>query len=81
MRREAQGAGQGGRATGCRTHVFIGVGVLVLRLVGDGHLTVGAVVFTVIIGSAVVCYNHQLLDVPLENTAQGRLEIHAHRKL
>lgn len=40
------------------THVVVSVGVLVLRLVGDGHLAVGAVVLAVVIGGPVVCYNH-----------------------
>lgn len=53
------------------TYIFVRVGVLVLRLVGHGHLAVGAVVLAVIVGGAVVCYNHQLLDVSLE-AAEGR---------
>lgn len=48
------------------THVFICVGVLCLGLLWDRDLTVGAVVLTVIIGSTVIGYNHQLLDVSLE---------------
>lgn len=55
---------------GLATHIFFGF--LVLRLVRRGHLTVGAVVLTVVIGSAMVCYNHQLLDVSLEATNKGK---------
>lgn len=40
------------------THIFISVGVLVLGLVRCRHFTIGAVVLTVVIGSAMVCYNH-----------------------
>lgn len=40
------------------THIFISVGVLVLRLVGRWHFTIRAVVLTVVIGSTMVCYNH-----------------------
>lgn len=49
------------------TYIFISVGILVLRLFGCRHITIGAVVLTVVIGSAMVRYNHQLLDVSLEN--------------
>lgn len=48
------------------THIFISVGVLVLRLVGHWHFTIRAVVLTVVIGNTMVCYNHKLLDVSLE---------------
>lgn len=48
------------------TYIFISVGILVLRLFGCWHITIGAVVLTVVIGSAMVRYNHQLLDVSLE---------------
>lgn len=42
-----------------RTFTYIAcVGVLVLRLVWRWHLTVRAIVLTVVIGSAMVCYNH-----------------------
>jgi hypothetical protein len=48
------------------THIFVCVGVLGLGLLWDRNLTVGAVVFTVVIGSTVVRHNQQLLDVSLE---------------
>ena len=40
------------------TYIFVSVGVLVLRLIGHWHFTIGAVVLTVVIGSTMVCYNH-----------------------
>lgn len=48
------------------TYIFISVGILVLRLFRCWHITIRAVVLTVVIGSAMVRYNHQLLDVSLE---------------
>lgn len=48
------------------TYIFISVGVLVLRLFRCWHITIRAVVLTVVIGSTMVRYNHQLLDVSLE---------------
>lgn len=62
--------GQREKWGGLATHIFFGL--LVLRLVRCGHLAVGAVVLTVVIGSAMVCYNHQLLDVSLEVTNRGK---------
>lgn len=53
------------RKKGLGTHIFISVGVLVLRLVGHWHFTIRAVVLTVVIGNTMVCYNHKLLDVSL----------------
>lgn len=43
---------------GLVTHIFISLGLLVLRLVRHWHFTIGAVVLTVVIGSTMVCYNH-----------------------
>lgn len=55
-----------GLATGpTRTHVFIWVGVLRLGFVGDGRVTVGAVVLAVIVSRPVVRDEEQLLDVTL----------------
>ncbi len=48
------------------TYIFISVWVLVLGLFRRRNLTVGAVVLTVVKRSAMVRYNHQLLDVTLE---------------
>jgi len=55
-----------GAKRGLVTHVVIGVWVLVLGLLGRGHFTVGAVVLAVVVGGAVVGYDHQLLDVSLD---------------
>lgn len=60
-----------------RTHIFIWVGVLRLGLVGDGGVTVRAVVLTVIVSRPVVRDKEQLLDVPLEK--DGRHEQVAQR--
>lgn len=48
------------------THVFICVGVLCLGLLWDRDLTVGAVVFTVVISCFRIGHNQQLLDVTLQ---------------
>lgn len=58
------------------THVFILVGVLGLGGVGDGSVTVGAVVFTVLQGCPRVRHDQELLDVTLqggEHTGSGGL--------
>ena len=54
------------RREAASTHKFVRVGVLVLGLIRGWDLTVWAVVLTVVEGGAVICYNHQLLDISLE---------------
>lgn len=48
------------------THIFVSVGVLVLWLFLGRNLTVWAIMFTVVICSTMVCYNHQLLNITLQ---------------
>lgn len=48
------------------THIFVCVGVLVLWLLLGRNLTVWAIMFTVVIRSTMICYNHQLLNITLQ---------------
>lgn len=81
--------------TARETHVFVLVGVLGLGGVGDGGVTVGAVVFTVLEGRPRVRHDQELLDVTLqggstegqgwmvlvETPARGCSQSHKHKEI